>query len=123
MILIVLLCRFGTPDKILTDNGKEFVNKEFKKYCDKKEIKLLHGRVRHPQTQGAVERYNRTIKELLKNEYLEKEEKFDLEKSLENALNIYNSIKHSTTGFTPELLFYSVNKNLFKKVSLIKKIL
>jgi len=38
-----------------------------------------------------------------------------LEKSLENALNIYNSIKHSTTGFPPELLFHSDNKNLFKK--------
>ena len=68
--------------------------------------------MKNPNT---VERYNRTIKNLLKNEYLEKEEQFDLEKSLENALNIYNSAKHSTTGFTPKLLFYSDNKNLFKK--------
>ena len=28
----------GCPDKILTDNGGEFINKDLKKYCKKKEL-------------------------------------------------------------------------------------
>ena len=42
----------GKPQKILTDNGTEFKNKKFNNYCHKNEINLIHGRPRHPQTQG-----------------------------------------------------------------------
>ena len=69
---------------------------------------MLHGRPRHPQTQGAVERYNRTIKDLLKNIFIEKDingETFNLQKELDNAINIYNNKKHSTIGFTPQEIF------------------
>ena len=65
----IFIKKYGPPEKILTDNGGEFINKLFKTYCNKNDIILIHGRPRHPQTQGAVERYNRTIKELIKNIY------------------------------------------------------
>lgn len=58
------------PTKILTDNGKEFKNNSFKKYYNRNDIIYINGSPRHPQTQGVVERYNRTIKELLNNIYL-----------------------------------------------------
>ena len=106
----------GLPEKILTDNGGEFRNKLFKKYCKNNDIVLLHGRPRHPQTQGAVERYNRTIKDLLKNIYIEKNnngESFNLQKELDNAINIYNNTKHSTIGFSPNEIFNSNDKKLF----------
>ena len=109
----------GLPEKILTDNGGEFINKQFKKYCSKKDINLIHGSPRHPLTQGPVERYNRTIKELFQNLYLEKEsngEKFDLKTSLNYAIDIYNKTIHSTTGFSPEAVFNSEDKLLFDKV-------
>ena len=57
--------------KILTDNGKEFKNDSFKKYCKRNDIIYINGRSRHSQTKGVVERYNRTIKELLKNIYFD----------------------------------------------------
>ena len=72
------------------------------------DIILLYGRPRHPQTQGVVERYNRTIKEMLKNKYIENENNnidFNLDDELKIALNIYNNTKHTTTGFTPNFLF------------------
>lgn len=109
----------GIPEKILTDNGGEFINKQFKKYFSKKDINLTHVSPRHPQTQGAVELYNRTIKELLQNLYLEKEsngEKFDLKTSLNYAIDINNKTIHSTTGFSPEAVFNSEDKLLFDKV-------
>ena len=76
----------GIPDKILTDNGGEFMNKDIKKYCKKKGIELIHCRPRHPQTQGAVERYNRTIKDLLKTTFIEYENK-GLEFDIKNLTN------------------------------------
>ena len=40
---------YGYPDKILTDNGLEFYKNDFKKFCKKNSILLLHGRPRQPQ--------------------------------------------------------------------------
>ena len=80
---------------------------------------LLHGCPRHLQMQGAVERYNRTnrtIKDLLKNIFIEKDnngETFNLQKELDNAINIYNNTKHSTIGFTPQEIFKSLDQKIF----------
>lgn len=57
----------GAPMILQSDNGKEFVNKiisELVKIWP--ELKIVHGRVRHPQSQGSVERLNKVIKPLLR---------------------------------------------------------
>ena len=76
-----------------------------------------------------MERYNRTIKNLLKNLFIEKDingETFNLQKDLDNAINIYNNTKHSTIGFTPQEIFKSIDQKIFdivKKNSNKSKIL
>lgn len=63
-----------------------------------------------------MERYNRTIKDILKNIYIEKNnngESFNLQKELDNAINMYNNTNHSTIGFTPNEIFNSKDKNLW----------
>ena len=80
------------PEKIVTDNGKEFTNNKIKKFCKKIDVELLHGRARHSQTQGVVERYNRTINYLLKNAYLDAKinnKVFNLEKELSDVMAIH----------------------------------
>ena len=104
----------------MTDNGSEFINNKFKKFRKKLSIILLHGRARHPQTQGAIERYNRAIEDYLKNIYFEKDKNgliFNLNKEIENSLDIYNKTKHSTTGFSPKYVFDSCNESLFEKIN------
>ena len=49
----IFIKKYGPPDKILPDNGGEFINKQFKAYCSKNDIILIHGCPRHPQTQIA----------------------------------------------------------------------
>lgn len=67
-----------------------------------------------------MERYNRTIKDLLKNIYKEKDnngETLNLQKELDNEIiNIYNNTKHSTIGFTPNEIFNSKEEKLFNIV-------
>ncbi|CAG8818661.1 13362_t:CDS:2, partial [Gigaspora rosea] len=40
---------FGPPTKLQADNGSEFITSVLKKTCNAFEIKLVHGRARHPQ--------------------------------------------------------------------------
>ena len=58
---------FGLPDAILSDNGAQFAGfrngfTQFEKWLMSLDVLPIHGRVRHPQTQGKIERFHRTMK-------------------------------------------------------------
>ena len=63
---------FGLPNSILTDNGAQFAGfkkgyTKFERWLMDLDIQPIHGRIKHPQTQGKIERFHRTMKqELLK---------------------------------------------------------
>ena len=63
---------FGMPESVLSDNGSQFAAlrrgyTQFEKMLMNLDILPVHGRVKHPQTQGKIERFHRTMKdELLK---------------------------------------------------------
>ncbi|KAK1364100.1 hypothetical protein POM88_039661 [Heracleum sosnowskyi] len=50
-----VICRYGIPRILVTDNGTQFNNDEFKKYCDENDIKLRFTSVAHPQANGQAE--------------------------------------------------------------------
>ena len=68
--------KYGKPNSIHTDNGKEFCNKLIEDYCKENNINIIHGRPYHPQSQGVVESYNKEIKRLLELKYLEQKKNF-----------------------------------------------
>jgi hypothetical protein len=54
------------PSKILAcDWGSEFVSTEIKALAERLGIKIVHGAVRKPETQGAVEQPNFTVKQMV----------------------------------------------------------
>ncbi len=63
---------FGMPKAILSDNGPQFAGfkggyTQFERWLMDLDITPIHGRIMHPQTQGKIERFHRTMKnELLK---------------------------------------------------------
>ena len=63
---------FGLPNSILSDNGAQFSGfrqgyTQFEKWLMNHDVLPIHGRIKHPQTQGKIERFHRTMKnELLK---------------------------------------------------------
>ncbi|GJZ64939.1 reverse transcriptase domain-containing protein [Tanacetum coccineum] len=58
--------RFGLPGKIISDNGKQFWDNPFKDWCEKLCIRQHFASVKHPQTNGLVERANRSLGEGIK---------------------------------------------------------
>nr|GFA05928.1 reverse transcriptase domain-containing protein [Tanacetum cinerariifolium] len=61
-----IVCRFGIPGKIISDNGKQFADNPFKDWCDKLNITQRSASVKHPQSNGLVERANRSLGEGIK---------------------------------------------------------
>ena len=61
---------FGLPDSVLSDNGAQFAGfrrgfTQFEKMLMDYDVLPVHGRIKHPQTQGKIERFHRSMKEEL----------------------------------------------------------
>jgi hypothetical protein len=56
-----IVCRFGMPKAITVDNGTQFDAETFKYFCDRIGTKIHFASVRHPESNGLVERANGII--------------------------------------------------------------
>ncbi|GJT89561.1 reverse transcriptase domain-containing protein [Tanacetum coccineum] len=56
-----IVCRFGLPREIVSDNGKQFIDNPFKDWCEKLNITQRFTSVKHPHSNGLVERANRSL--------------------------------------------------------------
>jgi hypothetical protein len=56
-----IVCRFGVSKAIIMDNGTQFEVEEFKDFCDQIGTKIHFALVRHPESNGLVERANGII--------------------------------------------------------------
>ncbi|XP_014522936.1 uncharacterized protein LOC106779357 [Vigna radiata var. radiata] len=56
-----LICRFGIPQKIITDNGRKFIDRTLVDFLKGLGIKHVTSSVEHPQTNGQAEAANKAI--------------------------------------------------------------
>jgi transposase InsO family protein len=56
-----IVCRFGVPSRIITDNGTQFTSWIFQEYCEGIGTQLCFASVAHPRSNGQVERANAEI--------------------------------------------------------------
>nr|KYP38908.1 Pol polyprotein [Cajanus cajan] len=61
-----IICRFGIPHALVTDNGRQFIAQEFEDFLHELGIKHLLTSVEHPKTNGQVEASNKVILKELK---------------------------------------------------------
>jgi len=47
-----IVCRFGVPNTIITDNGRQFIDRSLQSFYDDLDIKSITTSVEHPQTNG-----------------------------------------------------------------------
>jgi putative transposase len=52
--------------RLLSDNGPAFIAEALAEFLKPYEIKHIHGRAHHPQTQGKIERYHKSMKSIVK---------------------------------------------------------
>jgi len=60
------VCRFEIPHVIITDNGRQFIDRGLAEFYEKLHIKHITSSVEHPQTNGQVEDANKVILNELK---------------------------------------------------------
>ncbi|KAK9073364.1 hypothetical protein SSX86_007688 [Deinandra increscens subsp. villosa] len=61
-----IVCRFGLPLHIVSDNGKQFADDPFRGWCEELGIIQVFASVAYPQANGQVERINRSLIEGIK---------------------------------------------------------
>ena len=104
-----IICRHGCPKIMISDNGSHFRNQVVKQLCEKYGIKHNFTSPYHPQSNGLVERFNRTLCESLAK--LSNQEK-QWDEFIEPALFAYRTTKHSTTKYTPYYLMHGKEARL-----------
>ncbi|CAK9824011.1 Retrovirus-related Pol polyprotein from transposon 412, partial [Anthophora retusa] len=98
-----LICKFGTPKAILTDQGTNFVNALMRAVTRRFRIQHTKTAAFHPQTNGSLERSHLVLTEYLK-QYINN--KNDWNNWLQCAMFSYNTSVHEGTLYTPhELIF------------------
>lgn len=88
---------FGLPDSVLSDNGSQFAGfrqgyTQFEKWLMNHDVLPIHGRFKHPQTQGKIERFHRAMKdELLKHTVMQ--DIHDADRQFQLWREKYNTIR------------------------------
>ena len=96
--------RFGTPVRLMHDQGKEFENKLFKELEKLKGISHCRTTPYHPQGNGQCEKMNSTILSMLRT--LEKSQKKNWNQYLNHITHAYNCTRNDSTGYSPYFLMF-----------------
>ena len=99
-----IVCRFGVPRVLVSDNGRQFDNTPFRDFCEQLGIKNHYSSLSHPQANGQVEVANRSLLKIIKTR-LEGAKGVWLDE-LPSVLWAYRTTVRTPTGETPFKLAY-----------------
>jgi hypothetical protein len=100
-----MFCRFGIPTELHSDQGRNFSSKLFAEVCQLFGIRKTQTTAFHPQSDGMIERFNRTLEAMLRG-YVASNQ-LDWDDHLPYLLMAYRASVHETTKYTPNYLFLS----------------
>jgi len=107
--------------RLLSDNGSCYLSKDLQLFLEGKHIEHTRGAPYHPMTQGKIERYHRSMKNIvnLQNYYLPTQ----LEIEIANFVNYYNHQRYheSLDNLTPAAVYFGRAKEVLTKRDQIKK--
>ena len=113
--------------RLLSDNRACYVAKDLQEYLAEKEMAHTRGRPYHPMTQGKIERYHRTMKNIIKlqNYYLP----WDLESENNSFGKYYNHecVHESLDNMTPADVYHGrarqikMMRNIVKEQTLLQR--
>jgi len=94
-----IVSRFGVPERLLSDQGPNFVSALAKAFYETIGVKKLTSAAYHPQTQGLVERFNATLLGMLRMFVDETQSDWDV--YLPRVLLAYRTSYHESLGDSP----------------------
>nr|GEY93226.1 reverse transcriptase domain-containing protein [Tanacetum cinerariifolium] len=112
-----IVCRFGIPGGIISYNGKQFADNPFKDWCDKLNITQRFASVKHPQSNGLVERANRSLREGIK--ACLGEGNMNLVEELPHVLWAHRTMIKSSHGDTPFSLTYGTESIIPAEIGML----
>jgi transposase InsO family protein len=108
--------------RLLSDNGPAYLSKELRSYLDSHCITHTRSAPYHPMTQGKIERYHRSMKNVVKleNYYLP----WQLEQQVECFIEYYNNERYheSLKNVTPADVYYGRNHDILSRREKIKRL-
>ena len=102
LILNEVICRFGSPLSVHSDQGRCYESVIFQELCEILDIRKTRTSPRNPKCNGQVERFNRSLISMVKS-YL-RGEQTNWDTNLGCLAGAYRASPHETTGLTPNLL-------------------
>lgn len=102
--LVEMFSRVGVPNEVLSDRGTNFTSELMKEVARLLSLKQLHTSPYHPMGNGMVEKFNGTLKLMLKRMCAEKP--IDWDRYLAPLLFAYREVPQASLGFSPFELLY-----------------
>ena len=93
------IAKYGVPEAVLSDNGKEFRSKVWDAVCELLDIERLHTVPYHPECNGNSEKNVGTMKAMMRAYVDENQTNWD--EGLPLLCFAYNTSTHETTKETP----------------------
>lgn len=115
-ILNYIICRYGVPMCIVTDNGQPFKYQEVSKLCEQFKIQQHFATPYYPQSNGQAEETNKTILKILKKVVNDSGRDWHIQ--LNPALWACQTSIRTATGTTPFSLVYGAEDILLIEVEL-----
>ncbi|KAL2095370.1 hypothetical protein ACEWY4_010089 [Coilia grayii] len=97
-------CVYGFPERIHSDQGPSFESELIAELLRLSGVRRSHTTPYHPMGNGSVERFNRTLGNMIR--ALPSESKQDWPRRLQTLTFMYNCTAHETTGYAPFYLMF-----------------
>ena len=111
-----IICRFGIPRVLVSDNGKQFDNESFRDFCSQLGIRNHYSSPAHPQANGQVEVTNRSLLKIIKTRL--EGAKSIWPEELPSVLWAYRMTARTPTGERPFRLTYGNESVISAKIGL-----
>ncbi len=107
--------------RLLSDNGPAYLSKDLRDYLAEHGLTHTRGRPYHPQTQGKIERYHRSMKNVVKLEHYHFP--WQLEAAVREFVAYYNNKRYheSLDNVTPSDVYYGRHQEVLSERSRIKQ--
>jgi len=109
-----IVCRFGVPKRLVSDNGTQFASHLLKKLCEDIGTQQVFASGEHPQTNGQVESANRVLLRGLKRRF--EKAKGSWAEEVPRIVWAYHTTDQSGTHETPFSLVYGCDAMIPVKI-------